>query len=151
MFVQPPFDRDFPSLAGRSNVGKSWHSGTALPEQQWTRLANAPDGSALSPRVSNPRVAEPPLVEPAKPFAPKQGAGPAELPAASHTRMADTVQQVGLALVHCSAESHGFEHVTCIMEHVSTWNEYNFPFMLHSALCLVMALLGMVSKRLVPD
>lgn len=98
MGVQPPFDRDFPSLAGRSNVGKSWHSGAALPEQQWTRLADAPDGSALSPRVSNPRVAESPLAEPTKPFAPKQGSGPIEVPAASHARMADTVQQVGLPL-----------------------------------------------------
>ena len=95
--VQPPFDRDFPSLAGRSNVGKSWHSGAALPEQQWTRLADAPDGSALSPRVSNPRTAEPPLAEAFKPFAPKLGSGPpVDVPGASHARKADTVQQVTL-------------------------------------------------------
>lgn len=93
--MQPPFDRDFPSLAGRSNVGKSWHSGAALPEQQWTRLADAPDGSALSPRVSNPRAAEPPLAEPLKPFAPKHGSGPVDVPGASHARMSNAVQQVG--------------------------------------------------------
>lgn len=91
--MQPPFDRDFPSLAGRSNVGKSWHSGNALPEQQWTRLADAPDGSALSPRVLNPRMAESPLAEPAKAL-PKQGSGPLDAPAASHSRMVDTLQQV---------------------------------------------------------
>ncbi|KAL3163308.1 hypothetical protein ABBQ32_009699 [Trebouxia sp. C0010 RCD-2024] len=90
---KPPFDRDFPSLAGRSNVGKSWHSGAALPEQQWTRLADAPDGSALSPRVSNPRAAELPLAESTKPSALRQGSGPVEVPAVLHPRMADTVQQ----------------------------------------------------------
>ena len=81
-------------------MGKSWHSGAALPEQQWTRLADAPDGSALSPRVSNPRAAEPPLAEPVKPFAPKHGSGLVDVPAASHARMADTVQQVGWQCIH---------------------------------------------------
>ena len=98
--MQPPFDREFPSLAGRSNLGRSWHSGAALPEQQWTRLADAPDGSALSPRVSNPRAAEPPLAEPVKPFAPKTSTGLVDAPVASHARMADTVQQVGYHFIH---------------------------------------------------
>ena len=89
--VQPPFDRDFPSLAGRSNVGKSWHTGNALPEQQWTRLAEAPDGSALSPRLSNPRVAEP--AEAPKPVASKLASAAVDVPA-SQPRMADTLQQV---------------------------------------------------------
>ena len=89
--VQPPFDRDFPSLAGRSNVGKSWHTGNALPEQQWTRLADAPDGSALSPRSSNSRVAEPP--EAPKPVASKLASAVLDVPA-SQIRMADTLQQV---------------------------------------------------------
>jgi len=88
--VQPPFDRDFPSLAGRSNVGKSWHTGNALPEQQWTRLADAPDGSALSPRLSN-RVAEP--AEAPKPVASKLASAAVDVPA-SQPRMADTLQQV---------------------------------------------------------
>ncbi|DBA85416.1 TPA: hypothetical protein ACH3X2_006094 [Trebouxia sp. C0005] len=87
---KPPFDRDFPSLAGRSNVGKSWHTGNALPEQQWTRLADAPDGSALSPRLSNPRVAEP--AEAPKPVAPKLASGAVDVPT-SQPRMADTLQQ----------------------------------------------------------
>ena len=99
-WVQPPFDRDFPSLAGRSNVGKSWHSGAAPPEQQWTRLADAPDGSALSPRASNPRAAESPLAEPVKPFAPKPSTGLVDVPVASHARMADTVQQVGWQCIY---------------------------------------------------
>lgn len=87
---KPPFDRDFPSLAGRSNVGKSWHTGNALPEQQWTRLADAPDGSALSPRSSNSRVAEPP--EAPKPVASKLASAVLDVPA-SQIRMADTLQQ----------------------------------------------------------
>lgn len=87
---KPPFDRDFPSLAGRSNVGKSWHSGNAPPEQQWTRLANAPDGGALSPRVSSPRIAEP--AETSRPVASKLASGPIDVPV-SHSRMADTLQQ----------------------------------------------------------
>lgn len=111
--VQPPFDRDFPSLAGRSNVGKSWHSGAALPEQQWTRLADAPDGSALSPRVSNPRAAEPPLAEPLKPFAPKHGSGPVDVPGASHARMSNTVQQVGLQCAHLQCVPCGSVSCCC--------------------------------------
>ena len=96
--VQPPFDRDFPSLAGRSNVGKSWHSGNAPPEQQWTRLANAPDGGALSPRVSSPRVAEP--AKTSRPVASKLASGPIDVPV-SHSRMADTLQQVMPNSAYC--------------------------------------------------
>ncbi len=91
--VQPPFDRDFPSLAGRSNVGKSWHSGNAPPEQQWTRLADAPDGAALSPRLSIPRVAEP--AEPPKTLGSALASGPIDVPV-SQPRMADTLQQVSI-------------------------------------------------------
>ena len=88
--VQPPFDRDFPSLAGRSTASKTWHSGNGPSEQQWTRLADAPEGAALSPRVSNPRPAEP--AEPAKPAATKSVATADA--SALQPRMADTLQQV---------------------------------------------------------
>ena len=110
--MQPPFDRDFPSLAGRSNVGKSWHSGNALPEQQWTRLADAPDGSALSPRVPNPRLAESPLAESAKAL-PKQGSGPLDAPTALQARMVDTLQQVHSQIVHPSSLCYTLLHGSC--------------------------------------
>lgn len=119
--MQPPFDRDFPSLAGRSNVGKSWHSGNAPPEQQWTRLANAPDGGALSPRVSSPRVAEP--AETSRPVASKLASGPIDVPV-SHSRMADTLQQVvPNSRAYCIAKPHDWmtQHMyNCAAPHLVT-------------------------------
>lgn len=116
--VQPPFDRDFPSLAGRSNVGKSWHTGNALPEQQWTRLADAPDGSALSPRLSNPRVAAP--AEAPKPVVSKLTGAAVDVPA-SQPRMADTLQVVHKVLLALLQQcTICFLHVDCCSTQQST-------------------------------
>ena len=49
--VQPPFDRDFPSLAGRSTASKTWHSGNGPSEQQWTRLAYGRHFAAGTPTL----------------------------------------------------------------------------------------------------
>ena len=90
---QSPFDRDFPSLAGRSTASKPWHSGNNSSEQQWTRLADAPDGAALSPRISNSRLAEP--ADPVKALGSKLASGPdgaALSPRLSNPRLADPAE-----------------------------------------------------------
>lgn len=52
---KPPFEQDFPTLAGRGSASKPWLSGNGPPaEQPWTRLADAPEGGTLSPRGPSP-------------------------------------------------------------------------------------------------